>query len=128
MACLNLATLNVRGLRNSSKAARVLADLVDLGVDIAALEETHFICRGDERVLDGDYFVVSSYGDHLSRGVSLLVKRSLNARIDVVAVGSEGRFVVVDVAVRGCDFRVVAVYAPTYLGRDVSSLVSSGLF
>ena len=112
MACLNLATLNTAGLRNSSKAARILADLVDLHVDIAALEETHFICRGDERVLDGDYFVVSSYGDLLSRGVSLLVKRSLNARIDVVAVGSEGRFVVVDVAVRGCEFRVVAVYAP----------------
>ena len=63
-------------------------------------------------MLDRDFFVVSSYGDHLSRGASLLVKRSLNARIDVVSVGSEGRFVVVDVAVRGCEFRVVAVYAP----------------
>ena len=112
MAVLNLATLNARGLRNSGDAARVLGDLRDLEVDIAALQETHFICRSDEHVFDSDYVVVSSYGDYLSRGVSLLVKRSLGARIDVVSVGSDGRCVVVDVAVRDCEFRVVAVYAP----------------
>ena len=102
MAVLNLVTLNPRGLRNSGSAARVLGDLRDLEVDIAALQETHFICRSDEHVFDSDYVVVSSYGDYLSRGVSLLVKRSLGARIDVVSVGSDGRYVVVDVAVRGC--------------------------
>ena len=112
MAVLNLATYNVWGLRDSSKAARLLEDLGDLKVDIAALEETHFICRADEHVLDRDYILVSSYGDRTSRGVSVLVKRSLGARIDVISAGSGGRCVVVDIAVRGHEFRVVAVYAP----------------
>lgn len=40
---LNLATYNVRGLICRSKAARVLRDLVSLKLDIAAIQETHFV-------------------------------------------------------------------------------------
>ena len=39
---LNLASLNERGLRDSSKCTRLLAELNNLGVDVAAVHETHF--------------------------------------------------------------------------------------
>ena len=39
---LNLATLNVRGLRDSSKCARLLAELKNLSVDV---QETPFALR-----------------------------------------------------------------------------------
>ena len=39
---LNLASLNVRGLRDSSKCTRLLGELKTLGVDVAAVQETHF--------------------------------------------------------------------------------------
>ena len=54
---LNLATLNVRGLRDSSKCARLLGELKTLGVDVAAVQETHFICGADCRVLEKDFNV-----------------------------------------------------------------------
>ena len=50
---LNLASLNVRGLRDSSKCARLLDELRSLGVDVAAVQETHFNCGADCRVLVG---------------------------------------------------------------------------
>ena len=49
---LNLATLNVRGLRDSSKCARLLAELKNLILIVTAVQETHFVCAADCRVLE----------------------------------------------------------------------------
>ena len=78
---LNLATLNVRRLRDSSKCARLLAELKNFKVDIAAVKDTHFICAVDCRVQENDFNVFSAYG------VSLLVGRSLDADVNVVFAG-----------------------------------------
>ena len=51
---LNIACLNVDGLRNLGKAARLLQDLLYLDVDLAVIEETHFIEARDARVLSDD--------------------------------------------------------------------------
>ena len=104
--CLNLATLNVRGLRDSSKCARLLAELKNIRVDVAAVQETHFIFYADCRVLEGGFNVFSAYDSRTSIGVSLLVGRSLDA--DVVFAGDGGRLVVAD------------VYAPNNVAARVS--------
>ena len=117
---LNLASLNVRGLRDTSKCARLLAELRHLGVDVAAVQETHFTCSADCWVLESDFNVFSAYGSGASAGVSLLVGRSLDADVDVVFAGDGGRLVVVDVAVKSFKFRLVAVYAPNIVAERVS--------
>ena len=81
---LNLASLNVRGLRDSSKCTCLLAELKNLGVDVAAMKETHFTCGADCRVLESDFNVFSAYRSRASAGVSLLIGRSLDADVDVV--------------------------------------------
>ena len=83
---LNLATLNVSGLRDPSKCARLLGELKNLSVDIAAVQETHLICAADCRVLESDFNVFSEYGSRTSVGVYLLVGRSLDADVDIVFV------------------------------------------
>ena len=45
---LNVASLNARELRDA------LAELSNLGVDVAAVQETHFTCEADCRVLEND--------------------------------------------------------------------------
>ena len=72
---LNLAALNVRRVRDSSKCARLLAELKNLSVDVAAVQETHFISAADCRVQEGDFNVFSAYGRLSSAEVSLLVGR-----------------------------------------------------
>ena len=108
---ITLASVNVRGLRDRSKASRLLCDLRQHGVDVAAVQETHFVWEAHEQMLRRDFYVFSAFGDVFARGVSLLVKRSLDARVNVVYAGASGRLVVADVAVQKCEFRVVAVYA-----------------
>ena len=117
---LTLATLNVRGLSDSSKCTRLLGELKTLGVDVAAVQETHFTCGTDCRVLESNFNIFSAYGSHTSVGVSLLVGRSLNADVDVVFAGDGGRLAVTDVAVKSLKFRLVAVYVPNIVVERVS--------
>ena len=104
---LNLASLNVRGLRDSSKSTRLLGELKNLEVDVAAVQETHFTCGADSRVLESDFNVFSVYG-------------SLDADVDVVFAGDGGRLVVADIAVKSFKFRLVAVYASNIAAERVS--------
>ena len=103
LMAINLATLNVRGLRDSNKK---------LGVDVTAVQETHFICAADCRVLKGDFNVFSSYGSCSNGGVSLIVGRSLDADVDVAFATDGGWLVMADVAVKTFKFRLVAVNMP----------------
>ena len=66
---LNLASLNVRGLRDSSKCALLLDELRNIGADFAAVQETHFTCGADCRVLESDFNVFSTYGSGTSWGL-----------------------------------------------------------
>ena len=75
------------------------------------MQETHFTCGADCRVLENDFNVFSAYGSRTSAGVSLLVGRSFDADVDVVFAGDGGRLVVTDVGVKSFKFRPVAVYA-----------------
>ena len=87
---LNIASLNVRGLRDSSKCTRLLAELKNIGVDVGAVQETHCTCGADCRVLESDFNVFSAYGSRTSAKVSLLVGRSLDADVDIVLAGDGG--------------------------------------
>ena len=44
---LNVASLNMRGLRDPSKCAHLLGELSNICVNVAAVQETHFTCTGD---------------------------------------------------------------------------------
>ena len=81
---LKVASLNVRGLRGASKCAHLLAELSNLRVNVAAVQENHFTCEADCRVLEDDFVVFSAFGSHISTGVSLLVGRSLDAIVNLV--------------------------------------------
>ena len=76
------------------------------------MQETHFICEVDCRVLKDDFVVYLAFGRRLSTGVSLLVGRSLNAIVNVVFAGDGGRLLVADVAVKTFEFRIAAFHAP----------------
>ena len=98
---LNVASLNVRGLRDPSKCERLLAE-----------QEIHFTCAEDCRVLEGDFVVFLAFGSCCSAEVSLTIGRHLNAIVNLVFEDDGGRLVVVDIAAKSFEFRVVTVYAP----------------
>ena len=108
---LNLASLNVSELRDPIRCTHLLGELSNLGVHVATVQETHFICAADCRVLESDFVVFSAFGIRCSAGVSLLVGRSLNANVNLVFAGDEGRLVVADIAVKTFEFRMVMICA-----------------
>ena len=101
---LNLASWNVRGVRDPSRCSRLLGELSNL-------------CAADCRPLEDDFAVFSAFGSRCGAGVSQLVGRSLNANVNVVFAGDEGWLVVADIAVKTFEFRVVTVYAPNASGK-----------
>ena len=110
----------MRGLRDSSKCARLLAELKNPRVNITPVLESHFICAVDCRVLENDVNVFSAYDSRTSVGVSLLVGRSLDADVDVVFVGDGGRLFVADVAVKSFEFPLVVFYTPNVAAERAS--------
>ena len=123
---LNLATLNVRGLRDPSKCGHLLGELLNLSVaavqdtQVAAVQDTPFICTADSWVLENDYVVLSAYSSHSSIGVSLLIGHSLNADVNLVLADDEGWLIVADVAFKSFEFQVAVVYAPNITAERVS--------
>ena len=116
---LNHATLNVRGLSDPSKCTRLLGELTNLCIDVAAVQETHFTCGADWRVLESGFNIFFAYGSRTSAGVSLLIGCSLDADVDVAFAGDGDRLVVADVAVKSFKFRLVVVYAPNIAAERV---------
>ena len=114
---LNVASLNVRGLRDPSKYAHMLDEF---SVDIAAVQEIHFNGAADYRVLEIDYVVLSAYGSRSSTRVSLLIGHSLNADVNFVLSDDGGQLVVADTVEKSFEFRVVVVYARNIAAERVS--------
>ena len=125
---LNVASLNARGLRDASKCANLLAELSYLCVEVAAVQETHFVCEADCQVLKDDFVVYSAFGSRFGAGVSLLVGRSLDAIVNVVFAGDGGQLLVADVAVKTFEFRIAAVHVPNSAAERRSYLRRLGLF
>ena len=125
---LNFSTLNVRGIRDSSKCACLLAELKNLRVNVATVQKTYFICAADCQVLENDFNVFSAYGSCNSAGVSFLDGCSLHPDVDVVFAGDGGRLVVADVAVKSFKFRLVVVYVPNIAAEKASFFRRSAPF
>ena len=107
----------MRGLRDPSKFLGLLGELLNLGVDVAAMQETHFICVVTVGYWKAILSFFSVFGSCCSTGVSLLVGCNLNANVNIVFAGDEGQLVVADMAVKTFEFRVVVAYAPNIDGE-----------
>ena len=61
------------------KLCKVLSEVSNIDVNVAAMQETHLICREDCQTLKKDYSVLSAFGNYHSAGVSQIVERNLEA-------------------------------------------------
>ena len=117
---LNLDILNTRGLRDPSKCACLLGELSTLRIDVAAVQETHFFCTADCRVLENDYVVLSAYGSRSSVGGSLLI--GCNTDVNLVFADDGGRLVVADIAVKRFEFMRPILLQRIFLFSAVSAV------
>ena len=114
---LNLTTLNARGLRDPSKCAWLLSELSNLWWMLLQCKRLTSFAQRTVGCWGTTLKSFSVFGSRCSTGISLLVERSLNVIVNLVFAGDEGRLVIVDVAVKSFEFRVVAVYASNGVGE-----------
>ena len=63
---------------------------VNSRVDVTAVQETHFICAVDARVLEDDFVVLSALGGLCNTRISLLIRRSFNVYVNLFFAGNRG--------------------------------------
>lgn len=113
MAVLNLLSVNIRGLNHNIKRKRFLAQLHRSNPDICFIQETHLR-------KDADHFLKSrryeqqfhSLGSLKARGVSILIKNTVNFKIQDVVRDLNGRFIFLKGLVDSRVMTFASLYAP----------------
>ena len=112
---LTYVTINCRGLRKQFKRKVIFAWLLEIGVDIVFLQETHVTnIREAKHFLKGlwggkHYW---SFGTNNSCGVGTLLARDLNYEFLRHSHDLEGRTDIVDIKMGENRFRLINIYAP----------------
>lgn len=113
MAPLKLLTWNVRGLRDRIKRTVIFSHLKDVCADIIVLVETH----AEGRLLGAlrrpwiGWSFHAPYSSY-SRGVSLLIAKSVPFRTVEVTSDPQGRYIFVHGEIAGRAILLLACYVP----------------
>ena len=113
MANLTIISWNVGGINDLHKRTSCLDILKRKKVDLAMLQETHIMIQ-DINSLENDYFKVvsNSSADNKTRGVSILVRRSLKFQNLGKGNDPDGRTAYLKTSISGVKMAFVVTYAP----------------
>lgn len=119
MEAVNVLSFNERGLNISEKRRMLFQDLHRLKTDLAFIQETHF--KGDKFPLLQNKFFPKVYhstnGNAKSRGVSILISRSVPWTYEDKRADPEGRFLFLRGTIGGVEVTLDNVYVPNS-GQD----------
>ena len=114
MSKLNIVPVNARGLNTKEKRIKFYSWLKDSKIDIAFLQETHYI-KKNENLYNCFWFGKSihcfSDSSH-SRGVSVLLKDGLDIEILDVHISNDGRKLLFNAKCHSTEITFVNIYAP----------------
>ena len=117
---LKIISVNVRGLNTYEKRIKVYDWLNDSQIDIAILQETHYVEKNVSKY-DARWFgkSVHSFSDStFSRGVSVLIRKDLDIEILNSHSSVDGRKLLLNVKFDNNICTIVNIYAPnTELSR-----------
>ena len=113
MVCLNIISLNVRGLREPVKRRSVF-EFYRKRCHILCIQETHSI-QDDEKIWTAEWGgrVFFSHGNSNARGVAMLIRRDVPVSVDEIKeIGSNGRCIVLKLRHEFFVVAVANIYAP----------------
>ena len=113
---MRVLSLNTGGLRDHSKRASLCIWLSCLHQDIIFLQETH---SRDSAELDSwfantDFQAYGDFHTTKSRGVAILLRKSLNLSVLTSTASGHGRFLLLKVAQGSHSFSLCCIYAPNH--------------
>ena len=108
-----LLSLNVRGIRSSTKRKALFCWLNERKCDIVFLQETNSTIDVEsiwKTQWQGKLYF--SHGSNHSCGVMILVKDDVDFKLNSIISDDQGRFVIMEAEVQGSLFLFVNIYAP----------------
>ena len=110
---INLCSLNVNGIGSRGKRNRVIEWIKAQKSQITFLQETHFDENIEREIKNKtEYETFCSNGTTASRGVAILIKKSLSFEFINKFSDSEGRFILINVQLNNTIFTFSSIYAP----------------
>ena len=110
---INIITLNVNGSKDRNKRYRIIEWMKSQKCAIGFLQETHFdeiIERELNNTTEFDTFC--SHGTGASKGVAILIKKTLNYKLIDKYSDDEGRIVLTNIEIDDSILTLVCIYAP----------------
>ena len=117
-----IISLNVRGIRNFEKRKSIFNWLMKQNSDICFLQETYStedIENQWKKQWPGDIYF--AHGSTHSHGVAILIRKSLDFKLQSIQTDKEGRFLFIEAKIQDEPFLLVNIYAP-------NSVTSQSLF
>ena len=111
---LNIASLNVNGIRDNVKRTTIFHWLKSQKYDVCMLQETHCNTQQDVTLWSKEWNGKAfwSLGTNMSKGVVFLIKPGLDLDIVKEEKDNEGRYIHIDVKIDDVTFSFINVYAP----------------
>jgi exonuclease III len=111
---IQITTINVNGLKDVSKRTRLFTALRFKASDIIFVQETHCSNSTEMAKWQSEWGgrAFWSFGAARSRGVAVLLKPNLDAKVKYFHYDTDGRMLVVDIDLSGESYRLINVYAP----------------
>lgn len=113
MAGLSILSWNVRGLNTPVKRTRCLEFLHCKSTSIALIQESHLKREDIHRFQNKNYKILAhSCSLYKSKGVLILLKRSVKLSIDFIGGDDIGRFTYAAVKIHNTKLLLISIYAP----------------
>lgn len=113
MQGIRVATFNVNGMSSAPKRRAIFQDLRQRSFDFCLLQETHST-QGTLKLWKQEWGgqIIASNGQQNARGVAIVVKRALQAKVIKQVSDQEGRIILIDVETQGTTYTLGSLYAP----------------
>lgn len=129
MEAVTVFSLNAKGLNVPEKRRMLMSDLHHHKANLAFIQETHFK-EGNLPILKNKFYPTvyhSTFGPTKSRGVSILISRSVPWKCAEVKTDPEGRFLFIRGDIGGVEVTLANVYAPNsqqdhFIARTLDTL------
>ena len=115
MAELKIYCLNVRGLKSDTvKRKKIFANFNKYKSDIVFLQETHSTNEIETTwAKDWNGQIIYRHGSSRSRGVVIMINKSLIDHIKNIQRDTEGRWLIVELQQNNISYTLINIYAPT---------------
>ena len=121
---VNSSSVNIRGLRDKSKRLKVFNWVKEIKSDITLFQET-FSLEENENEWTRDWEggqVIFSHGTNHSRGCLITVNKNLDLKILKKEVDVNGRYILLQVELKGEEFYIFNIYLPNSVHERVNYL------